>query len=289
MKLRTKEEIAGYLFIIPVVTLLGLFLYYPAVRSFLIAFTEWNVFNPPKWVGFTNFYEVLGDPRWLKACYNTLWYLVICVPTQFFVPLALALFLNKKVKGIGIIRTGIFVPVITSVVIASIVWMFIYEPRTGLLNALLQKLKLPRLDYLSSVSQALPAITVFLLWKGSGFYMIIFLAGLQNIPRTYYEAAEIDGVNRWQRFWFLTFPLLKYSSIFIVVLITIGTFKLFGEVYVMTYGGPAYATVTPVMYMYIQAFRFFNMGYASTMAVFLFGIIFIVTLCELKLLEPARK
>ncbi len=285
--MRKRDQLYGYLFITPALVGLMIFLFIPMIMAFYLGFYQWSMVGSMKWIGLRNFQKMFSDELWWTSLWNTVKFVLWVVPFQFILSLALAIFVNRKVRGIGFIRTSCYLPVVTSVIVVSIVWMFVYDPSWGLLNFILRSIGLPKMEFLTSFTQALPSVSAVVIWRALGFYMIIFLAGLQDIPNEYYEAALIDGANKWQSFAYITFPLLKYASFFIFLLQVINAFRIFGEVYVMTRGGPANATHTMVLYIYNAAFRMYKMGYAAAMAVVLFVLLLVLTLIQLRVFRSA--
>ncbi len=254
----------------------------PVLASFILAFSEWDILTPPKFVGIGNFITLLQDKLFWKYFFNTVFFM-LGIPFGMAVSLSLALLMNNKIKGVVVFRTVYFLPVVSSMVAVALLWRWIYNPDFGLLNSFLRWVGLNNPpQWLSSKIWAKPAIMIMWIWKGAGYNMLLYLAALQGIPHELYEAASIDGASAWQRFWHITFPMLGPANFFIVIMGIIGGFQAFGEIYVMTGGGPAGSTTTIVYYIYNNAFQWFKMGYASSIAWFLFLIIFVATLLQWK-------
>lgn len=268
---------AAYLFIAP--AMLGLlgFTFIPIVAALYFSFTEYNVLAAPKWTGLDNYTALVRDRIFVQSLWNTVYYTIGTIPFKIGIGLALALLLNRKLRGIAFFRALYYMPQVTSIVAVSIVWLYLYNPQLGLFNAALEAVGLPRQLWLLDTNLALPSLMVLGVWKSVGLGMVIYLAGLQSIPEQFYEAAKIDGADRWASFWNVTLPLLGPTTFFLTVVNVIGTFQVFDQIYVMTNGGPAYATSTVVYQIYLQAFQQFHMGYASAMAFVLFLIIFALT------------
>lgn len=234
-------------------------------------------------VGTTRYYVLAGDPTFLRSLLNILYFAVVVVPVQSGLALALALLINQKVRGVNIFRTLYFSPVVTSMVVISIVWTFIYEKNVGLMNQILGALTFGQVgpvDWLGDERLAMPSIMLMSVWQGVGFQMVLFLAGLQGIPESHYEAASIDGANAWQQFRFITIPGLRNVMIFILITITIAAFQLFTQPFVMTNGGPNDATTTVAFHMVREGFREQDIAYASTIAVVFFLLILAVSLIQ---------
>ena len=268
------------LFLAPSLIGLLIFTIIPIVASLGLSFTDWNLLSSPKLVGFQNYGDVFGDPVLWTSFKNTLVFAILIIPGSTALALMLALALNREFTGIRFIRLFFLTPGVASLVAIAMVWRWIYNDQFGLLNTFLNALGMQPIGWLTTKEWVIPSIVVMLLWSGMGFDAIIYLAALRNIPKHLYEAAEIDGANRWQRFWKITFPLLTPIHFYNLVIGIIGSFQIFDSIYVMTGGGPGFASRTYAFHLYLQAFRRFKMGYASAMAWFLFLIIFVLTLIQ---------
>jgi len=279
-----KEKLS-YLFILPDLIIFSVFIIIPVFYSLYLSFHKWNILDSEKpFVGLANYANLFKDEFFIQALWNTVYFVGLNVPIMLGLALLVALLLNNKIKGIGLFRTLYFLPVVTSMVVAAVTWRWIYNGDFGYLNFILMKLHILKepIYWLADIDWAMPAVVFVNSWKGIGFYMIIFLAGLQGIPSSLYEAADIDGASKWRQFWSVTFPLLKPTTFFAVIMAVIGSFQVFTSVYVMTHGGPLRKTVTIVTYLYDKAFRDFQMGYASAMSYVLFAIIFVFTILQYK-------
>ncbi|MDD5066488.1 MAG: sugar ABC transporter permease [bacterium] len=277
-----KDNLTAYAFLGPNILGFLTFTLLPVLASLVLAFAEWDILTAPKFVGFANFWTLLQDKLFWKYFSNTI-YFMLGIPVGMAVSLILALLMNNKLKGIVIFRTVYFLPVVSSMIAVALLWRWIYNPDFGLLNSFLRWIGIINPpQWLSSKIWAKPAIMIMWVWKGAGYNMLLYLAALQGIPQQLYEAASIDGASAWQRFWHITLPMLGPTNFFIVIMGIIGGFQTFGEIYVMTGGGPAGSTTTIVYYIYNNAFQWFKMGYASSIAWFLFIIIFIATLLQWK-------
>ena len=285
-RLCRRHDVSGFLFVLPAIILLGIFMIYPLIASFWLSLTKYNIVKPPVFIGLANFYELFSDPVFIIALRNTLAYTAVVVPGCIIFPLLLALLLNRSIRGITFFRSIIYLPVITAMPIAGIMWKILYSQQ-GFINGFIQwaGLRKTPIGFLSDPSVALLSIIFVTIWKASGYYMMLYLGGLQTIPVELDEAATVDGANAFQRFWNVTLPLLKPTMVLVVILSAIGALKVFGEVYVMTGGGPADSTNVIVHYIYRQAFVFLRMGYASAMGVVLFVLLFAFSFAYLRHME----
>ena len=283
LSLARQEELIAYGFILP--SLLGfvVFLVVPMIASLGLSFYDWELLTPPQFVGLKNFATLVGDRVFRQVVVNTLYYTFGLVPLNLIVSLGLAVWLNTRLRGLTLYRMAFFLPVVTVTVAVALIWRWMYEPRAGIVDAALRAVGLPGPSWLGDAHWAMPAIILMSVWKGFGYNMVLFLAGLQGIPLSIYEAAMIDGANAWQRFWRITLPLLSPVIFLAVVLTVISSFQVFDQALVMTNGGPANATNTIVLYIYQNGFQFFRMGYASAIAWVLFVVIFIFTLFQMRL------
>ena len=277
---RIREALAGYLFLTP--NLLGFlaFSLIPIIASIMLTFSRWNLASPPKFIGLKNYSYLINDELFWKYLLNTFYYAGLTVPLTIFVGFFLAYLLNRKIRGVVFFRTIYFLPSVTLIVAVAVIWSWLYNADFGLFNYVLGKLGIQGPNWLQSRTWAMPAIIIMGVWKGSGYAMLIYLAGLQGIPEEYYEASEIDGAGWWQQIRFITVPLIFPTTFFILVTSTIGAIQGFDQFYVMTRGGPAGATTTLVYYIFQNAFEWFNMGYAATAAAALFVIIMTITLLQ---------
>lgn len=270
-----------YLFMAPAFILFLIF--HLGIWVFLVAlsFSNWSLLGEPSWAGFDNYVRLTQDPVLFKSFKNTIVYaLMFVVPLAGF-SLGLAMLVNQKIRGISFFRAAYFLPVVTSISVLAIIWSWLLIPRpTGPLNYLIGFANIPPQDWLVNPNLALPVLTVMTLWTRMGYFMLLWLAGLQAIPPQMYEAAEIDGANKWNLFWHITLPLLKPTSVFIVIISTIEAFRMFGPVFILTGGGPNNATTTLVYYVWQTAFARFDMGYAAAVSILLFVMILIVAIIQ---------
>jgi multiple sugar transport system permease protein len=282
------EEKSGTLMAGPYAAFLLIFAVYPIVFALVLVFLQWDLVTTPTFAGTDNIRLLIHDGRFWRAVANTFVFLSIHVPLQIVSALALALALNRPLAGRSFWRAAFFLPVVISGAVVAILWSNLYATDVGLINHLLVKIGIPPVPWLTDPRTAMPAIAVMVTWKNVGFYVIIYLAGLQYIPRSCQEAIEIEGATAWQRFWYLTLPSLLPQTILVVTLSTINGFQLFIEPYVMTGGGPLRRTYSVVLYLYNNAFEYQKMGYAATIGVALAVIIGIVVLLQRRLIGKAE-
>ncbi len=258
------------------------FLLIPVLWSFALSFTSWDLLGPIEWIGLSNYSELISDQIFRKVLWNTIYYTIGTVPVGIIISLLLAIALNQKIRGIKFFRAVYFLPVVSSMVAVAVVWQWLYNPEFGLLNYVLSLIGIRGPNWLSSTTWSMPAVIITSIWKGLGFNMLLFLAGLQGIPETYYEAADIDGANWWYKFRNITLPLLSSTMFFVIIMSIINSFQVFDQIFIMTEGGPARSTSVIVHYLYQNAFEYFNMGYASAIGYILFFLVFIITMIQLK-------
>jgi multiple sugar transport system permease protein len=291
MKSSTKEAIAGYSFLAPNLTGFLVFTSLPVLASLVLSFYKWDLLSPPIFVGFKNFIELIRDTHFWQYCYNTV-FLMMGIPLGMAGSLLVALAMNQKLKGIVFFRTSFFLPSVCVPIAIFMLWRIIYNSDFGLLNTLIDRfgelihvpLKGPK--WLTDEAWAKPALILMGLWQGvGGPNMILYLAALQGVPKDYYEAAEIDGANPWQKFWNVTWPMISPTTFFILIMSVIGGFQSgFDAAFVMTGGGPNGSTTTIMYYIYNNAFQWFKMGYAAAIAWFLFLIILGITVAKWRFL-----
>ena len=275
--LMRKEAVAAYLFLTPCILGLLIFEAGPVIASAVLSLMNWDLLSPPKWVGLSNFREMLfGDKLIRLSMFNTVYYTFFGVPLQLVAALGAALLLNSRVRGIRLYRTAFYVPSVTPAVANAILWVLIFNPESGIANYVLSSLGLPTYRWLVDPPLAKPAFILMSLW-GIGPTMVIFLAGLQGIPEYLYEAASIDGAGALRNFRHITIPMLTPTIFFNLIIGVIGSFQVFTSAYIMTGGGPANATLFYMLYLYRNAFQYLRMGYASTLAWFLFLVIALLT------------
>jgi multiple sugar transport system permease protein len=271
-------------FVAPALSAIGLFFFVPIAASFALSLTDFDLYaladlGNLRFVGLRNYARIAQDPAFWVALRNTFTFVALGAPLGIAVSLGAALLLQSRlVRWKGLFRTLYFLPVVTTLVAVAVVWRFLYHPRVGLLNRALGALGVPPVDWLGDPALAMPAIVAMSVWKGFGFNMVIFVAGLQAIPERLYEAARLDGASAWQQFRHVTLPNLAPTTAFVALMTLVGSFQLFAEPYVMTQGGPGDATRSIVLLLYEQGFRWWNLGHAAAIAFVLFALILGVSL-----------
>jgi multiple sugar transport system permease protein len=282
--LRQSRRLTAYAFLLPnILGFLALTLI-PIVAAFGLSFLNWDFANPAEYVGVKNFMRLSRDSGFRIALSNTIYYTAVSVPLTIVLALFLAVLLHQKVKGMKWFRTVYFFPEISSIIAVAVVWNMLYHPTMGPINSILRSIGVENPPgWTASVKWALPAVILMSVWKQVGYYMVIYLAGLQGIPEQLYEAATIDGANSWQRFRYITIPMLSPSTFLISILLVINSFKVFDQIVIMTDGGPGRATNVLVYYIYYQAFQLFRFGYASAIATALFALVLILTIVQFRL------
>lgn len=286
-----SNERAGYFFILPSFIHIVIFLLIPVGFSFFLSFHDWKQprFQNAPYIGLDNYNFLMGDRRFWQAMGNSAYYTALSVPLGMAFSLLIAVVLNQKLKGVNLFRTLFFMPVISSWVAVSIIWVTLLDPNVGIVNYLLKVVGLPTVNWLGDPRSAMFSLVLISIWKSAGFNMVIWLAGLQGIPQELYEVASIDGATRWQSFWGITLPLLAPTSFFLAITGVIGSFQVFSPVYVITKGGPLDSTDVAVYHIYRRAFQEFDFGYASAQAWILFAVIFIATLLQVWYMRRQRE
>ena len=280
-RLRLRNTLIGWSFILPNFVGFALLTLVPVVVLFYMSMTNWNVFGKADWVGFANFQRLLGDGSFRISVVNTLYYSVLHIPLTIIVSLGLALLLNNKLRGVAFFRTAAFFPYIPSIVAIAVVWNLLFSPDYGPINQMLRFIGIENPPgWLTSTEWAMPAVVIVSTWRDMGYYMILFLAGLQTVPRELHEAARVDGANVIQRFFNVTLPCLRPTMFFVTVILTINSFKIFDLILVMTDGGPGQATLVMSQFIYRKGFEESQFGYASAAAVALFFLCIIVTIVQ---------
>ncbi len=285
LKVITRKKILPYLLVSPYIVHFLLFVAFPVVFSIVLTFHKWNIISPMEYTGFNNYIRLFNDKTFFRSIGNTLIFLVIHIPLQIIVALFLAEILNQKIKLRGVFRGAFFLPVIVSGVVVTILWQQLFGFDTGLFNRLLTGIGLGKIGWLTDPNIAMTSIAVMATWKNVGLYIVLFLVGLQTVPIQYYEAADLEGANHWQKFFRITLPMINPTIFMVVILSTIGGFSLFIEPYIMTGGGPLNSTVSAVLYIYKQGFFYYHMGYAATLGLFFAFIILAVVMIQKKFIE----
>jgi multiple sugar transport system permease protein len=284
-RVRLRHIIEAYLYLTPWLLGYVIFTLGPVVTSFVLSFASYDVLSPPRFIGLGNYVEAFTrDPQFWPSLARTFYYGIVTVPLGIVGSLLLAMLLNVRVRGTAFYRTLFFMPSLLPVVAATVLWVWLLQPDWGMLNTLLRQIGLPGPRWFQSPEWALPGLITLALWTGlGGTRMVIFLAGLQGVPEELYDAASIDGANRWQRFWHVTLPMITPTVFFNLVLGIIGALQVFTSAFVATGGGPAYATWFFALHIYYNAFQYFNMGYASALAWLLLLIILVFTWIQFRL------
>lgn len=252
----------------------------PVCALFYIANTRWSAFGDPVWTGATNWKRLTRDSVFQDAFWNTIYYSVIHIPLTLVIAFGLAVLLNSKLKGRAFFRTVAFFPYITSIVAVAQVWNMLFDAKSGVINQFLGIFTDNLPGWLGSTTWAMPAVIIVATWREAGYFMILLLAGLQTIPNELYEAAELDGANAWQRFWKVTVPCMRPTLFFVMVTLTIGSFKILDLTLIMTNGGPGTSTLVLAQYVYRVAFERSDFGYSGTVSLVLFALCMIVTLIQ---------
>ena len=278
---RWREAVEGYLFMAPAVIGFLLFTLFPMLASLGLSFTEYDLLSPPKWIGIENYARMIADPFFWQSLKVTLTYAVVALPLGLVAALAVAILMNQNVPGITFWRTVYVLPSVLTGVSVAILWRWLFNPEFGLLNTLLGYIGIDGPNWLGSPTWALPSLILIGLW-GIGGSMLVYLAGLQGIPSELYEAVEIDGGAAWTKFRYVTLPMLSPVILFNLVVGLIGTFQYFTEAYVLTKGGPENSTLFYMLYLYRNAFTYFEMGYASALAWTLFMLVLVLTIAVFK-------
>ncbi len=279
--------------LIPMMLVFLIFWIYPIFDGMWGSLTKWQGFNPNRqFIGLENYRTLAEDPVFIKSLANTFWFTVLYLPTNIVLALVLALAIEATGALRSFFRTLYFLPVVTSVIATALIWKWLYQPQLGLFNQVLEMFGLPAQRFLLSRTQALPSIVVYTLWKDVGFTMVLFMAGLKGIDRSYYEAAYVDGASGWQAFWRITLPLLRPTFVFVLITGMINTLQIFGPIFVLSGaqansppGGPSNSTMVVPVYQWLTAFNELNLGYGAAMSIVLFLIILLVTLAQSRLLR----
>ncbi|MFC6081945.1 carbohydrate ABC transporter permease [Sphaerisporangium aureirubrum] len=281
-----RGALVGWSFILPNFIGFALFTLVPMLAALALAFMDWDSYNTPEWVGLENFRRLLDDENMRVALVNTLYYAAGHIPLTLAAALGLAILLNSRIRGARFFRTAAFLPYITSLVAVAIVWNMLFNPTAGPINQLLEALGIadpPR--WTASTTWAMPAVIVTSVWRDMGYYMVLYLAGLQTIPPEYHEAAKVDGANAWQRFWSITLPCLRPTTFFVLVMLTIQSFKVLDLIVVMTGGGPGRSTLVLSQLVYREGIVEGHFGYSSAIALVLFVIVLTVTVTQFRVNE----
>jgi len=283
LRRKTREALTGWVFVSPALVTQILFIYFPLGWSFFVSFFRWNLIRPMRFIGFDNYTSMFTSSDFWSSMSVTFIYVAVTVPVSILIGLLLALLVNLPwLKGKGVFRTFFYIPVITSMAAAAVIWAWIFEGNVGLLNYFLSWFGVKSINWLSDPDYALIALMIIGIWKRIGYNMVLFLAGLQVIPRTYYEAADIDGASTFSKFMSITWPLLSPTTLFVTVMQFIASFRVFVSVSVITRGGPANSTRVITFYLYENAFGYLKFGYAAAISVVMFLMMVVFTLIQFR-------
>lgn len=280
-----SKTVSSYLLVSPYIMHVVLFVLFPVGFSLFLTFHEWNIIGPMEYVGLSNFEKLFQDQYFIKSLRNTLVFLAIHIPLQIVIALGLAVILNQKLRFRAFFRGAFFMPVVVSGVVVTILWQQLYGYELGTINTFLTWLGFDKVGWLIDPVWAMPSIAIMATWKNVGLYIILFLVGLQSVPKSLYEASELEGASKWQQFRYITLPMINPTLIMVIILSTIGGFSLFIEPYVMTGGGPLNSTLSSVLYIYKQGFFYYHMGYAATLGLILALLILLVVFIQRLLIE----
>ncbi|MFH1446330.1 MAG: sugar ABC transporter permease [Chloroflexota bacterium] len=282
-----QQMLFGYLTLLPTLVIIFVFRFYPMLQAFYISMTDFDLIKSPEFVGLYNFVDLLEDPLFLNSARVSLTYVVFSVVPTWAISLGLAILFNRNIRFKNFIRSAVFMPVIMPAVVMALVWTFMYHQQ-GVVNVLLGWLNMSPIPWLRSSSTALWAVILIGIWRASPYFMVIFLSGLQAIPEDFMDAAQIDGANSWQTFWYVTLPLLKPTTLLVVVMSIITAMKVFAVPLIMTNGGPANSTRVLPLFIYQTAFEFFDMGRASAMSIFLFAAVMIFSVVQIRIFSTGE-
>jgi multiple sugar transport system permease protein len=283
-----RHHAAIYLFLLPAIAFFAVFSVYPIVYSFVMSFTDWPLMGKAQWVGFENYVQVWNDPVVKTSFLNALLYMVISVPLQVILGLLVALGLDRPMPGRTTLRLLYYLPVITSWVVVTYLFEYLFNTDYGIINWLLMSLHIIHapIPWLADPTTAIIVAALLGTWKGIGWAMMIFLAALQAVPDELYEAAAIDGAGKWQRLWAITLPSIRGTMFFVSVLLVMGAFQVFIQIFILTAGGPANESQVPLVYMYQQAFSYLNFGFAGAMSWIITVLIVILTIIQFIVFKP---
>lgn len=280
-KLASSDKWYAYGFVMPMVIGYSLFVLIPILATIVISLTDWSLLGQPHFIGFDNYINLFkNDPVFYKTMWNTLYFVILFLPSNIIITLALAALLKDNIPGVGFFRTAVFSPVVTTVVVWSLVWKYMLQTDNGLINIFLKMIGLEGPQWLYNTKLAIPVVVVVTLTKSLGLNMIIFINAMQDVPTMYYEASTLDGATRWQKFTKITLPMIAPSLFLVTIITIIGAMKVFGQIYSTTGGGPGDSSFVFVYYIYQQAFRYYQFGYASSISILMFIIILALTLIQ---------
>ncbi len=282
--IQRRDNIEGYLFTLPAVIGLFVFILIPIVASIVLSFTKWDLITDIEFIGIANYQELFGDEIFITSLLNTLKWVVLYIPLGLTLSFVLALAMDMPVKGIGIFRTIFYLPYVSPMLVIALLFTWMYNTDFGIINYALNQIGLPSVPWLSDGNLAIFSICIMSVWKGAGYNMLIFLAALQGIPDSLYEAADLDGITPFQKVIYIKIPLITPSLYYVMIMSVINAFQVFNEIYIMTSGGPGYSTYTMSYYLWSNAFSYNRFGYACSMAIIMFIIILAVSLFQTQFL-----
>lgn len=278
-----RARLIGYTFLLPNILGFIIFILFPVIASFLMSFTQWNGFGKIEWIGLDNYIRLWSDENFRISFWNSLVMTVVSVPATLFLSILAAVALNRGIRGMKVFRTAMFLPHITSTIAIAVVWQLLFNPTMGPINGFLHSIGIDNAPgWLSSTKWALISVIIVNIWHSVGYYMVLYLAGLQGIPRDLYEAAEIDGAGKVSQFTNITIPMLSPVIFFTIIMAVINSFKVFDLIFMLTQGGPGRSTRVLVYDIYYTAFQRYEFGYASAMAYILFALILVITLIQFR-------
>lgn len=279
-----KRYLYAYLFFLPFGAFFTVFKIIPFVQAFRLTFYKWDIFGAPAFIGLLNYQKVFTTARFWQTLWHTIYFTLLTVPPLVLLGFLLAVLVNARIFFKGFFRSAFYAPYVLSISVVCLTWQLLYNPSFGVFNGMLSGVGLEPVRWLMDKNWAMPAVAVTTVWWTIGFNFLVYLAGLQQISSTYYEAAEIDGASGWQQLVYITFPLLKRSHILVTVLQVIASLQIFGQVYIMTGGGPGGSTRVTIQYIYEEGFRYFHMGYAQTVAFVFFVLMIGVSFAQIRLM-----
>lgn len=289
MSKQARIDLHGYAFAIPFLIVYGLFTLWPIISGLRMSVSNVSLLGGSSpFVGFQNYSQALHDPDFWAALWHSVEFTIMTTPPLVVFGLALALLANRAMPGRSVFRMAIFAPFVLPVTVVTLVWVWLYEPSFGLINGFLAQLHLPTFSWLTDTRTAMPAVAITTIWWTLGFNFLLYLAGLQAIPREYYEASAVDGANAWDQLWHLTIPLLKRTTVIVLILQVLASLKVFGQIYAMTGGGPDFSTRSEVEYVYEQGFTAYRLGYASAISFLFFIVLFAVSVFQFGLFARRR-
>lgn len=286
---KRRHALLAYLFFAPFCVLLFVFRLIPFANSIRMIFYRWDILGTPKYIGLGNFTRMMSDKVFWSSLWHTVYFVILTVPPIVVLSFLIALFINSRISFKGFLRSAFYLPYTLTISVVCLTWQMLYNPYFGLIGRMMKAVGLQPINWLADPVWAMPAIVITTVWWTIGFCIVLYLAGLQQIPASYYEAAELDGANGFQRMFYITIPLLKRVHVLVLVTQIIASLQIFGQVYIMTGGGPAGRTRTLMQYVYEQGFRYFRMGYAQAMAFVLFLVMLVFAYLQLRLMMTSAK